>query len=83
MLRFQQKLAKYYDTEFLIKHGTKIEEMQAKKDTFGLIEDPKTLELIALSKFEILNTLCQQHRDKINKVSKLANLILVRSTKTT
>jgi hypothetical protein len=53
----------------------KIEEMQAKKDTFGLFEDPKTMEMIGFTKFEILNSLCQRKTDEINKVSQTRQFI--------
>jgi hypothetical protein len=53
----------------------KIEEMQAKKDKYGLFEDPKTMELIGFTKFEILNSLCKRKTDEINEVSQTRQLI--------
>ena len=46
--------------------------MLGKKDNQGML-DPKTVELVALTKFELLSSFCHAQREKVLEVSKLAN----------
>jgi hypothetical protein len=67
MLRYQDKLAKFYASEFLIKHGKKIEDFQADKDVFGVVT-PESAKTLAHTKYELLNTFFTHHKQENLKV---------------